>query len=179
MLGTADSPLQDASFQLFKYTVRPHQPRSGQSARHKLSDGRSPAATPQCSPINTTPHHVIADPRTHTFPDTARRDALYEPTYLTNLLRHHEHGRAEGGRERRRGGEEGQAGAAEVGSSRRAIRRGGLVPSDTRTPGDLVELRIVLSDPIRARPVVLDCRPRAEVPRMTRSGPRRQSCGAR
>ena len=106
MLCTADSPLKDASFQLFRYTVRPHQPRSGQSARHKLSDGRSPAATPQCSPINTTPHHVIADPRTHTFPDTARRDALYEPTNLTNLLRHHEHGRAEGGRERRRGGEE-------------------------------------------------------------------------
>ena len=58
------------------------------------------------SPINTTPHHDIAAPRTHTFPDTARRDALYEPTNLTNLLRHHEHGRAEGGREWRRGGEE-------------------------------------------------------------------------
>ena len=79
-------------------------------------------STPQCSPINTTPHHVIADPRTHTFPDTARRDALYEPTNLTNLLRHHDHGRAEGGREWRRGGEEGQAGAAEVGFLRRAIR---------------------------------------------------------
>ena len=131
------------------------------------------------SPINTTPHHDIAAPRTHTFPDTARRDALYEPTNLTNLLRHHEHGRAEGGRERRRGGEEGQAGAAEVRSSRRAIRRGGLVPSGERTSGGLVELQIVLSDRIRGRPDKLVCRCWAVVPSMTRRGPRRQPCGAR
>ena len=151
----------------------------GQSARHIAHRVAHRQATPKCSPINTTPHHVITDPRTHTFPDTARRDALYEPTNLTNLLRLHEHGGAEGGRERRRGGEEGQAGAAEVGSSRRAIRRGGLVPSDERTSGGLVELQIVLSDRIRGRPDKLVCRCWAVVPSMTRSGPHRQPCGAR
>ena len=122
MLCMSESPLKDASFQLFRHFVRTHQPRSGQSARQMCSHGRSPASRLHGRPINPAPHHDIADPRTHTFPDTARRDALYEPTNLTNLLRHHEHSRAEGGRERNRGGEEGQAGAAEVGFLRRAIR---------------------------------------------------------
>ena len=48
--------------------------------------------------------------------------------------------------------EEGQAGAVGVGFLRRPIRRSASAPSDERTPGGFVELRIVHSDPIRGHP---------------------------
>ena len=107
MHSTAESPLQDASFQLFRCPIRRYasrtqvDPRATRDHRRRL-----PSASPPCSPANTTPYHDTADPPTLTFPERAHRDAPYPPINLTQLRHDHEHGRAEGGRERRRGGEE-------------------------------------------------------------------------
>ena len=147
MLCMSESPLKDASFQLFRHFVRSHQPRSGQSARQMCSHGRSPAVTP---PWPSDKHSSSPRYRRPMNPYLPGHSSLrrviraHKPHKPPKPSRTRSRGRGQRVAQRRRGG---QAGAAEVGFSRRSIRQSALVPSDARTLGGLVELRIVHGDP--------------------------------